>query len=164
MLALFAKSAAARFAIEIENQRGTRIVTEWDTFHTGQHMKLHIVSPVNGRIDIVQRWPDGSYQTLYPRREYGDADLVRAGIEMVLPERDDWFLFQEPAGDITLFITFTGTPPLLPGQLHDGAAPTTVDQYGSKTLERLHAEQSLVFPVGLKLSRFSLEINLHQEH
>lgn len=166
-LPLIANSAAARFAIEIENQWGRRITTERDTFHTGQHIKLHIVSPVDGSIDIVQRWPDGSYQTLYPDPVRRELNLVWAGVETVLPDRDDWFIFREPAGDIILFVTITGAASVLPEQLQDRARLIALQhQEGSKTLARLHAEepQMLISSAGQEPSRFSLEIKLHQEH
>ena len=99
-----------QYSIELREPSGmTTAVSPDRLFHSGEQIRLHFSSLLDGHVTILQREPDGSSEMLYPQPNFRGSDWVREGIDTVVPTTGAWFIFSDPAGDLTLYVMISPT-------------------------------------------------------
>lgn len=90
-------------------------------FRSGEKVRLHVTTNVDGRLAILQSQDKGKFEELFPSPKLpASAALVHKGIETILPTPGGWFKFDEQTGEIRLLMMLTaGT----------GKAPAAVASY-----------------------------------
>ena len=77
-------------------------------FRSGERIRLHFQSNVNGRLVIMQQVDDGPVQPLYPdSRVNGGDNQIRAGVDTVIPQGNAWMRFDDNPGWIKLMVFLT---------------------------------------------------------
>jgi hypothetical protein len=94
--------------IELEEPDGQwSYVSFQEVFHSGQRIRLHFVSNVDGRILLIQLGASGTSSVLFPDSEKGLVDnQLKAGIDRVLPSEEHWFRFDANPGTERLIALF----------------------------------------------------------
>lgn len=86
----------------------TSRVTSDRVFTSGERIRLHVTSSMDGDIAVLQRTPDGRTAQLFPdqRIRNGDAHIEK-GVDTILPSPVSWFRFDQNAGteELTLVLT-----------------------------------------------------------
>lgn len=68
-------------------------------FHTGEHIRLHFESNVDGNIVMVQMNPDGTSQVLYPDPRINNGDShIKASTDTTVPGGGAWFTLDNTPG------------------------------------------------------------------
>jgi hypothetical protein len=80
-------------------------------FHSGDRVRLHVTSNVDGRLNILQSQDGGKFEELFPSQSLPEsASLVRKGEDTILPAPGGWFKFDERPGEIRLLMMLTAEP------------------------------------------------------
>ena len=120
------------YSIELRDQwGGVTPVSAARTFRTGEQIRFRFRSPIDGRIAIVQREPDGASTVLYPYPTFAGSDWVRGDIDTIIPAEGAWFIFDRLWGDSTLFVTVTGYGLEIPS-LREPVSPGAASLLGSR--------------------------------
>ena len=78
------------------------------TFHSGDKVRLHVSSNVDGSLVILQRQDQGAFERLFPAASMPTlAAFVKKGVDTVLPTASGWFKFDERPGEIHLLMMLT---------------------------------------------------------
>jgi hypothetical protein len=86
-------------------------VTSSTVFHSGERVRLHVTSNVDGALLILQKQDQGPFERLLPSSAVpASAALVRKSIDTLLPSADGWFKFDERPGEIQLLVMLVATP------------------------------------------------------
>jgi hypothetical protein len=98
-----------KYYLELEKPNGElEQVTTSHIFHSGERVRLHFTTNVDGFVYIFQRQPDGTAQALFPNAQLGVADnVVKTGQDMTLPSTKAWFTFDQHPGDERLMVFVT---------------------------------------------------------
>jgi hypothetical protein len=82
-------------------------VAQTRIFRSGERIRLHFRSNVDGYISLIQLGTSGSAQLLFPDVEVGLVDnRLGAFVDRVLPSIDHWFRFDETPGAERLLVLF----------------------------------------------------------
>lgn len=80
-------------------------VTSTHAFHSGDKVRLHVTSNVNGSLLILQSQDGNAFQELFPSSKVAKGtDKIVKATDTVLPGPNAWFQFDEHPGDIQLLI------------------------------------------------------------
>src|SRR5258708_2864539 len=75
-------------------------------FHSGERIRLHLESNVDGRILLVQKASNGSLQTLFPDPKInGGDDHIKAMTDTAIPSGNGWFIFDNSPGMESITVT-----------------------------------------------------------
>lgn len=78
------------------------------TFRSGDRIRIHLKSNVDGRLVIAQRDSQGGSGVLFPDpRVNGGDNRIRAGQMTALPSATTWFKFDEHPGEERLLVMLT---------------------------------------------------------
>ncbi len=136
--------------IEVRTADDTvRRVSTSRLFHSGDRIRIHVQSSVDGRLSILQRQDDGPYDSLFPNA-HTVTDRVVAREDTVLPSRTGWFRFDEKPGRISLLVMLVSTPSSTGGRAgntasadsHPGQASATANEV-TAALKSLEENKSL---------------------
>jgi hypothetical protein len=110
-------------------------------FHSGERIRLHFQSNVEGRLVILQRQKDGSAQKLYPdvRINRGD-NSIHAGVDTVIPSKEAWFTFDNNPGEerLMVFLTTESSYETIRAQV---ATPTINNDNAGRLASRITQQQ-----------------------
>lgn len=80
-------------------------VTSSTVFHSGERVRLHVTSNVDGSLVILQKQDQGPFERLLPSATVpASYASVRKGVDSVLPSADGWFKFDERPGEVQLLV------------------------------------------------------------
>ena len=109
-----APATGVQYAIELQTPDGKMsTVPSTYTFHTGDRIRLHIKSNVDGRLVVMQSQDQGPYRLLFPPSPSAD-NRVKKFEDNVFPPK--FFRFDQNPGDVKLMLMVTA----------DGAKPNMV--------------------------------------
>lgn len=93
-----------KYYIELERpDHRLRKVNSNHVFHSGDRIRLHVTSNVDGHLVIFQQQGNEPEERLFPSSQLSDAsDLIRSHVDTVLPSPHSWFIFDEHPGQIRL--------------------------------------------------------------
>ncbi|MBZ5524306.1 MAG: DUF4384 domain-containing protein [Acidobacteriia bacterium] len=83
-------------------------------FHSGEHIRLHFESNVDGKITLVQMNSNGTSQVLYPdARIHSGDNHIKAGDDMTIPAGGAWFTLDDNPGTerVMVFLNTESAPP-----------------------------------------------------
>jgi len=87
---------------ELQRVNATRI------FRSGEKIRLHFQSNVDGRLVILQKQSGGTAQKLFPApRVNGGDNRIRAGTETIIPSEKAWLTFDNKPGEERLMVFLT---------------------------------------------------------
>lgn len=106
--ALAAKSVGLSYWIELVGANGqSEQVSEHRIFHSGERIRLHFLSNVDGYLRLIQTGSSGGSTCLFPDPTKGlTQDRLTAGQERILPGESYWFRFDQNAGVERLVVLF----------------------------------------------------------
>jgi hypothetical protein len=120
-------------------------------FRSGEKIRLHFQSNMNGRLVILQRQQDGTAQKLYPdMRINGGDNKILAGVDTVIPSKEAWFTFDNNPGEerIMVFLTTESSYGAISAQV---ATPTinndNAGRLASRITQQQHGSKALVLEV-----------------
>lgn len=93
-----------RYYIELErlDHRLSNVNNE-HVFHSGDRIRLHVISNVDGSLVIFQQQGDEPEERLFPSSHRSNATgLISRRVDTVLPSTHSWFVFDEHPGQIRL--------------------------------------------------------------
>jgi hypothetical protein len=104
-----------KYWVELVQPNSSQIlrVSSTRTFHSGERIRLHFESNVDGHISLLQMNPDGSSRLLFPDQRINNADnRIKAGIDTTIPFENAWFTFDTNPGmeRILVFLTLDSRP------------------------------------------------------
>jgi hypothetical protein len=104
-----------KYWVELVQPNSSQIlrVSSTRAFHSGERIRLHFESNVDGRISLLQINPDGSSRLLFPDQRVNNADnRIKAGMDATIPSGDAWFTFDTNPGmeRILVFLTPDSNP------------------------------------------------------
>jgi hypothetical protein len=77
-------------------------------FHSGERIRLHVETNVDGRVMLLQLGQDGTSQVLFPDARINSGDnYIRAGIDTPVPSARDWIKFDNRPGLERLIVFLT---------------------------------------------------------
>jgi Domain of unknown function (DUF4384) len=95
--------------IELEDPSGGpgTQVTDRRIFHSGERIRLHFRSNVDGYLTLIQLGSSGTSDVLYPDPAQGLGDnRVAAGRDALVPGESHWLRFDDTAGEERLLVIF----------------------------------------------------------
>jgi hypothetical protein len=96
-------------------------------FHSGEHVRLHFESNVDGRIVLVQMNANGTSQVLYPDPRINNGDNhIKAGSDMTVPAGGAWFTLDNNPGTerVMVFLNSESSMPVAAPQFtHSPGGP-----------------------------------------
>lgn len=98
--AVMPQASGLMIYLELISPSGERSrVTPDRVFRTGERIRMHVTSSIDGDIAVYQRNPDGSATTLFPDpRVNGGSAFIAKGVDTVLPSPGAWFRFDDQVG------------------------------------------------------------------
>lgn len=83
-------------------------VTTDRVFHSGERIRLHFTSNVDGQISVMQKRTDGTAQRLFPDPRISSGDnFIKAKIDTILPAESAFFKFDNAPGEERLLVLLT---------------------------------------------------------
>jgi hypothetical protein len=116
---------ALMYWIELRQENGQLMrVNANRQFKSGERIRLHVTSNVDGALTIVQSQNNGAPEMLFPPSRGGD-NRVEAYKEKVFPSETGFFRFDPQAGNIRLLLMVqaNGAPAVRVGPAADPPAP-----------------------------------------
>jgi len=105
-----------RYWIEVQTDRGQLLrVTSSRIFKSGERMRLHFESNVDGSLVILQSQDSGPYAKLFPNSTA--SGRVEKFTDQVFPSKNGWFRFDSRPGDIRLMVMLQPHASGLPNSL-----------------------------------------------
>jgi hypothetical protein len=127
--------------IELEAPKGQLLrVAASRAFKTGDRIRIHLISNVNGQLSMLQSQDEGPYVALFPAAG-APTNTVNASEETVLPSKAGWFRFDEKPGKIRLLLMLQGQSPAGPRtgqQMAAAASPAN----NAEIEAQIHAQMS----------------------
>ncbi len=125
-----------RYWIEVQTEQGQLLrTTSSRVFKSGERMRVHVESNVDGSLVMLQSQDSGPFSKLFPVN--GNSGKIEKFKDQVFPSQTGWFRFDNKPGDIRLIMMVqasqTGTPAVLmasaaqPQTSSPGAIRTTPD-------------------------------------
>jgi hypothetical protein len=107
-------AVGVQYSIELQTPDGKMsTVPSTYTFHTGDRIRLHIKTNVDGRLVVMQSQDQGPYRLLFPPSPSADNRVKKFGDNVFPPK---FFRFDQNPGDVKLMLMVTA----------DGAKPNMV--------------------------------------
>jgi hypothetical protein len=126
--------------IELQAPNGQLLrVTANRAFKSGERIRIHVVTNVNGHLSMLQSQDDGPFAALSPTAGAA-SNAVTASEETVLPSRNGWFRFDEKPGKIRLLLMMQGGR--APEPLLAQAAPPPPPLNSADIEAQIHAQMS----------------------
>lgn len=102
------KNVGLSYWIELEGAAGkSEQVSEHRIFRSGERIRLHFLSNVDGYVRLIQTGSSGGSRCLFPDPAKGMAeDRLVAGKERILPAEEHWFRFDDNPGTERLVALF----------------------------------------------------------
>ncbi|HXA83874.1 MAG TPA: DUF4384 domain-containing protein [Candidatus Dormibacteraeota bacterium] len=86
-------------------------------FHSGERIRLHVETNIDGRVMLLQLGQDGASQVLFPDARINRGDnYIRAGIDTPVPSARAWIKFDNRPGLERLIVFLTPTVRRLPDE------------------------------------------------
>jgi Domain of unknown function (DUF4384) len=100
---------ALKLAIELREPDGSlQQVSPTRVFHSGERIRLHVTSNVDGNLVIHQKQDSEPEEQLFPGAETAARKShVQGGADVVLPSERGWFRFDDHPGQILLTVMLT---------------------------------------------------------
>ena len=100
-----------RYRLVQQLQSGREVdVDPETTFHSGDHVRFVFESNIDGHLYIVQQGSSGNWTVLFPNpRINGGQNVIRALEEYTVPPQN-WFIFDNNAGDESIRVFLSKTP------------------------------------------------------
>ncbi|HET8887573.1 MAG TPA: DUF4384 domain-containing protein [Candidatus Angelobacter sp.] len=114
-----------KYWVELVQPNSSQIlrVSSTRAFHSGERIRLHFESNMDGRIVLVQINPNGTSQMLYPdQRINGGDDHIKAGVDTTVPPGNAWFTFDNNPGTERLLVFLNSDSGLVPRSSHGNRA------------------------------------------
>lgn len=107
--ALKVENTGLKFWIElIESNGDTKRVLPIRTFHTGERVRFHFESNVDGFIALTLLEAAGTAKTLFPSPQLRDGDnFIEREKDTILPAEDAWFRFDNQPGTERILVFFS---------------------------------------------------------
>jgi hypothetical protein len=119
-------------------------------FHSGERVRLHIETSVDGRLVVLQKQDSGDPEILFPDQRIRDGDdRVVAGKPTVIPSEKAWFKFDDRPGEITLLLMLVpdnGAVREVPSRTIPQPEQRTAQQYAAE-ITRAQRTRGLVVEV-----------------
>jgi hypothetical protein len=124
-----------QYWIELQTPGGVARVPSNYVFHTGDRIRLHISSNVDGKLVVMQSQDQGPYQLLYPANPNGE-NRVKKYQDNVFPPK--FFRFDNNPGDVRLMLMVTaeGVEPAPQAPAVRPDAPTRPSQTTTPNVQR----------------------------
>ena len=137
--------------VEIRSDQGQLLrVNSTRTFRSGERIRLHVTSNVDGQLAILQSQDGGPFTRLFPTRA-GASGRVRKYEEQTLPSKDGWFRFDNKPGDLRLMLMVQAdeTAPRsgevqLPQNRMSSAEERLLEEQMRTQIDRLRGSKALV--------------------
>lgn len=98
-----------RYKIEVVGENGEiSWVTSKRTFFSGERVRFHFETNVNGYLLIIHKDPSGKSAILFPDPRINNGDnYVEKGTDYIIPPRGNWFRFDQNPGkeELTVFLS-----------------------------------------------------------
>ena len=109
-------------------------------FQSGEKIRLHFQSNVDGRLVILQKQTGGTAQKLFPDpRVNGGDNRIRAGADTIIPSEKAWLTFDNKLGEERLMVFLT--PESGFQAIQRDVASTTLDRERTERLEVLISQR-----------------------
>ena len=110
--------AGLMYYLELVSRSGQKSrVTADRTFRSGDRILVHVVSSIDGDVEVYQRNADGSATMLFPdERVNGGSSFVPKGVDTILPSPMAWFRFDDQTGTEHLSIVLRPRTPAAPAR------------------------------------------------
>lgn len=97
------------YYVELVKPSGEMLrVNSTRVFRSGERIRLHFQTNVDGRLVIVQKQKDGSSQVLYPdKRINGGDNRIKASFDTIIPSEKAWFRFDNKPGEEKIMVFLT---------------------------------------------------------
>ena len=107
------------FYFELLQPNGELIrVNSSRVFRSGEKVRLHVTTNIDGRLTILQSQEKGKFEELFPSPKLPESSaFVRSGVETILPTPGSWFKFDEQTGEIRLLMMLTAGAPKTPASV-----------------------------------------------
>ncbi|HMC31272.1 MAG TPA: DUF4384 domain-containing protein, partial [Candidatus Angelobacter sp.] len=86
-------NAGLKYWVELVQPSSSQIlrVSSTRAFHSGERIRLHFESNVDGRISLLQMNLDGSSRLLFPDQRINNADNhIKSSMDMTIPSGNAW--------------------------------------------------------------------------
>lgn len=125
------RNTGLKYWVELVQPDSAQIlrVSSTRAFHSGEHIRLHFESNVDGRIVLVQMNPNGTSQLLFPdQRIDGGDNRIKAGTDTTVPAGNAWFAFDNNPGTerILVFLNVDSGPGSTSSPAKDSGTGNTV--------------------------------------
>ena len=117
-------------------------VTSSRPFHSGDRIRLHFESNIDGRIVLMQMTPLGGSEVLFPSARVRNGDNhIKARTDTILPAENGWFTFDEHPGTERIMVLLTPEPDIASGPSHvadsnnSQAGPPHSGEHGTSTVQ-----------------------------
>ncbi|MGI8741307.1 MAG: DUF4384 domain-containing protein [Bryobacteraceae bacterium] len=103
------KNTGLMYYLELVKPSGEVLrVNSTRAFHSGEKVRLHFTTNMDGRLVIVQKQKNGTSEVLFPDKRVRDGDnRLKAGEDMVVPSERAWFTFDANPGEERLMVFLT---------------------------------------------------------
>lgn len=107
--ALKVENTGLKFWIELIEPNGdTKRVLPTRTFHTGERVRFHFESNVDGFIALTLLEATGTAKTLFPTAQLREgSNFIEREKDTILPAEDAWFRFDNQAGAERILVFFS---------------------------------------------------------
>lgn len=107
------------------------------TFHSGETVRLHVSSNIDGWLTILQSENGGKFEKLFPTASLPPSvSNIKKGVDTVLPGAGGWFKFDERPGEIRLLMMLTAEPVAAPVRLASAVDQTAESMLSTEKLQR----------------------------
>jgi len=114
-----------KYWVELVQPNSSQIlrVSSTRAFHSGERIRLHFESNMDGRIVLVQINPNGTSQMLYPDQRINSGDNhIKAGVDTTVPPGNAWFTFDNNPGTERLLVFLNADSGPVPAPSHSKRA------------------------------------------
>ena len=100
-----------RYWIELSTGQGApQRVAANRVFHSGERIRLHVESNIDGELVILQSQDGGKFERLFPNRD-GVSGRVEKFKDSSFPSKEGWFRFDNQPGDIRVMMMLQADTP-----------------------------------------------------
>jgi len=130
-----------KYWVELVQPNSTQIlrVNSTRVFHSGERIRLHLESNVDGRIVLIQMNSNGTSQVLFPDQRINNGDNhIKAATDTTVPAGNAWFTLDNNPGTERVMV-FLNTDSAGPSQVQ---RPDARPSNGSVSSDRLIASNA----------------------